>query len=315
MKSVPLVRKPRAEYETIAQRTVTALHPHVPSLANVPELPDKADFGDLDLVYRPQVGQDIRALVTQLFRPREISVNGDVTSFDTAENFQVDLIRCSNIPFARFFLSYGDLGGMLGSLVHAHGLKLGQEGMWVRLGAAEGFSKLMLTDDVQAACSFMGVDYNRWVAGITCTQDMYDMVTGCRFFRPDVLATKRADQRPVLKRYLQQVADMPVPSEPAPSAVEEAIRHFKREEELEAIRAACRARAAFASKLNGHMVLALGVPPRHVGVVLGRFREEVGEEWIKTADSAVVAARLAAFVAAHLGSEEGEPRGGTRNTS
>lgn len=296
LKSVSLVRKPRAEYEVIARNTLNILQPHIPTLNSVPDLPDKEDFGDLDLLYKPQPGLDVREIVTQTLRPKEICVNGDVMSFDIGGDFQVDLIRCTNLAFARFFFSYADLGGMLGSLVHAHGLKLGQEGMWVRLGAEDGFAKLPLTEDVQAACDFMAVDFAKWQSGITCTQDVYDMVTACRFFRPDVLATKRSDQRPVLKRYLEQVARMPALIGPAPSAVAEAIRFFKREQQLEEIREAHRARAALAAKLNGHMVLALGVPDRRVGAVLKGFREAEGEEWIRTASGDAIEKRLAAYV-------------------
>lgn len=298
LKSVSLVRKPRAEYEAIAANTLNILRLHLPTVTSVPELPDKEDFGDLDLLYVSQAGLDIRDVITQQLRPKEIFVNGDVVSFDVGGDFQVDLIRCTNLPFARFFLSYADLGGMLGSLVHAHGLKLGQEGMWVRLGAEDGFAKLPLTDDVRAACDFMAVDYGRWQSGITCTQDMYNLVTSCRFFRPDVLATKRSDQRPTLKRFLEQVARMPAVIGPAPSAVNEAIQFFKREQQLEEIREACRARAALAAKLNGHMVLTLGVPDRRVGAVLKGFREAAGDEWIKTASSDEVQKRLAAYVTA-----------------
>lgn len=102
------------------------------------EVPNKMDFGDIDVLYLANSQIDICQLIEQIYNPVEIVSNGDVCSFaypiisnGETKYFQVDLIRCVNLEMSRFYFSYGDLGGILGRIAQHIGLKFGSQGLWL----------------------------------------------------------------------------------------------------------------------------------------------------------------------------------------
>ena len=102
------------------------------------EVPNKTDFGDIDVLYLANSQINICQLVKQIFNPVEIVENGGVCSFsyqiilnDETKYFQVDLIACVNLEMSRFYFSYGDLGGILGRIAQHIGLKFGSIGLWI----------------------------------------------------------------------------------------------------------------------------------------------------------------------------------------
>lgn len=107
------------------------------------DVPGKTDFGDIDILYQVVKEFNIVELIKEIFNPIEIVSNGDVCSFAFEINndldndlkvpiyFQVDLIKCVNIDASLFYFSYGDLGGILGRIACAIGLKFGNAGLWI----------------------------------------------------------------------------------------------------------------------------------------------------------------------------------------
>ena len=164
-------RLPKILYENVKEfvlRTLSA-HPAVKMCEVVRELPGKADFGDVDVLYvcrdttnhgesgsakNPEEGPTVATLIApevlihEAFPPPHATcwvTNGTVTSFDfdcsvvggaAGVRFQVDLIRVSSqehLNCTRFYFSYGDVGGILGRLVNYYGLKIGEDGLWLEL--------------------------------------------------------------------------------------------------------------------------------------------------------------------------------------
>ena len=108
----------------------------------------------------------ISALILIVFNSPDIVVNGDVISFafehkpcvedgddaleDGSEStcasvstgsgalqyHQVDLIKCSDeqhLNWMQFYLSYADLGGIIGGMTSRRGIKFGQDGLYVQV--------------------------------------------------------------------------------------------------------------------------------------------------------------------------------------
>lgn len=103
------------------------------------DVPNKIDFGDIDILYQATNGIDIVNIIKETFNPVEIVSNGDVCSFsyqiteddEEIKYFQVDLIKSVNLKMSKFYFSYGDLGGIIGRIAQYIGLKFGSAGLWV----------------------------------------------------------------------------------------------------------------------------------------------------------------------------------------
>lgn len=295
LKRVATVRKPRAEYEAIKKQVCDTLTGRL-AVTPVPELADKTDFGDLDLMYTRSPDVDIRGLITELFAPIEIVTNGDVTSFAFGEDFQVDLIGVTTVPFAELFYGYGDFGCLLGRMVAARGLKFGQEGLWVRLGTEAQCAKLVLTDDPVMACAYLDIDYGR-LKSCASMRDVFDLLATCRLF--DAALFRRVDpDRPMQLAFLKYIEGLPKDSKECPQLVEDAIEYFGRRAALEEILAISRRNKERAEKINGRLVMALGVEPRSVGTTLAAFRKSIEDydTWLDATTAEDAAIRLAEFV-------------------
>ena len=97
LKNVITTRLIKEDYMKIKSEIVSILAPHL-SLTFLYELPEKEDFGDLDILYVPNEKIVINDLIMQLFNPKEMVTNGTVLSFsyliEESEpiHFQIDLI-------------------------------------------------------------------------------------------------------------------------------------------------------------------------------------------------------------------------------
>lgn len=119
------------------------------------DMPNKTDFGDIDILYLANSQIDIIQLIKQTYNPIEIVLNGDVCSFayqiilnNETKYFQVDLIKCENLEMSRFYFSYGDLGGILGRIAQHIGLKFGSKGLWVCLKSETIYNFLDLDENI-----------------------------------------------------------------------------------------------------------------------------------------------------------------------
>ena len=194
------------------------------------DVPDKKDFGDIDILYQSTNDTNIIDIIKKTFNPVEIVSNGDVCSFsyqiigDDGEikYFQVDLIKSDNLEMSRFYLSYGDLGGIIGRIAQYIKLKYGATGLWVCpssqtidrfLNIEQNFeftnnlktklktqlnchdldmivkahySTIVLTSKPKIICEYLGLDYNKWIVGFVSKDDIYEWIIESKFFNPDL---------------------------------------------------------------------------------------------------------------------------------
>lgn len=179
--------------------------------------PNKVDFGDLDVLYQqfPNDMFDMRKYIIDIYNPQEIVSNGPVISFaypfskikhlleETIEEntqetdeeiyFQVDFIKSTNLQMSSFYFSFGDLGNILGRITKYHGLKFGDNGLFISLipetvskyieensvcknfgpivdlnndvipsSMLIGSDDIILSSDPNIICDYLGLDFNKY---------------------------------------------------------------------------------------------------------------------------------------------------------
>ncbi len=210
LKNVITTRLTKEKYNQVKSEIISILGQHL-SITFLYELPEKEDFGDLDILYIPNEQINIHDLVVQLFHPKEIVKNGTVLSFsylinendDNTKNiyFQIDLIKSQNIAMDLFYFSYGDLGSILGRIIKHYGLTFGNAGLWINIEKAtidlylknhdkkiEHISNvnkpIILTENPEEICVYLGLDYKKWLNGFSNNLEIYEFIIKCTFFNP-----------------------------------------------------------------------------------------------------------------------------------
>ncbi|CAF5036719.1 unnamed protein product, partial [Rotaria sp. Silwood1] len=151
--------------------------------------PCKESFGDLDVLIVCPSSINIKNLIEQLFHPTEICHNGDVYSFDF-EQFQIDFILVTKDMFenAIVYLSYSDLGGLIGNISHKIGLKYGLQGLWMNVHTKEfdpttTSTKLMLSTNVKDIFDFLGYNYEKYIQDFDNENDFFQWIIQGKYFR------------------------------------------------------------------------------------------------------------------------------------
>lgn len=227
--TVDTVRLGRAAYQSLAARVVvqlSALWPECYPCA-VRSLPDKADFGDLDvLVVRSGLPADVASSLREAFGATEVVHNGDVWSFDYA-GFQVDLVtvRVEDRASAVDYFAWGDAGNLLGRVAKKLGFTFGFDGLSYKLrDGSRLLFRVPVSHDVPAVFAFLGYDapgsdYAAYEAGFDSRASLFRFVASSRYFDPasyDLArcghqARARDRKRPGYSAFLQWLADKNVP--------------------------------------------------------------------------------------------------------
>lgn len=108
----------------------------------------RQDFGDFDFYFLGNPTENAQ-IAKELFKPSRFVENGNVCSMDI-EGMQVDIITVKN-GFAPAWYSLA-LGLTIGRFFKRHGLTMGDNGLYIEVGA----NKLMLTEDPDDFFRFIG---------------------------------------------------------------------------------------------------------------------------------------------------------------
>lgn len=182
LKNTNCVRINKKLYEEIKNDILSKLMAYF-YVGIIPEPPEKESFGDLDILYRADSRTNMNQTIVQMFNPKEFFVNGNVISFsykiNENEYFQIDLIKVDNYEMAKFYFSYGDVGNILGRTVKPHNLTLGHEGLWTNYEN----EKIILYDDPESICKFLGLNYDVYKKGFKTKIDMFNWLMKCKYHR------------------------------------------------------------------------------------------------------------------------------------
>lgn len=150
----------------------------------------KPDFGDMDIILSADklVGGDWQRTKEQLLRDLQITqhkTTGNVFS-TVYKGLQVDyFLRQPRYFLSTYnFLSWNDLGNLLGKMFRRFNLKYGEEGLQYVYRRADGHyqSDIEITLDIRRILAFLQLDYETWAAGFDTLDDIYRWVIGSPYF-------------------------------------------------------------------------------------------------------------------------------------
>ena len=198
-------------------------------LDSIREVPNKIDFGDLDIIYKANENIDLRKLIIDIYNPEEIVVNGTVMSISyyfksLDEYYQVDFIKCQNLEMSYFFFSYGDVGGIIGTITKFYGISFG-EGLFCNISkeiielhdknGIENFCnfKIELTTDPKEICTYLNLDYKKWCNGFDSKEEIFNWIISSSWFHKDIFINLNNHQkhqkntRPLYKEFNDFIFD------------------------------------------------------------------------------------------------------------
>lgn len=263
-------------YNQVCQRIISILNEHqCYETVFIPrQAPGKISFGDVDLIV---AGKKQLFNIKDVFKSTVCVKNGSVTSFDylyhDGRRFQIDLIEVdlSQVEFARFCYSDGDLGMLIGMMLGRLKLKWGYQGLTLLIN--NGTNKIQLTKhNLCLALSFLGMSYESWVKGFETESDLFAFITTCRFFcrsmfHKDISTFNHGDRvafrnRPMVERFFDYVTKLntnDISSEfvECSTVRNEAIAFFSKQSEVDKLELESIRRRQLHERFNGHIVMSI----------------------------------------------------------
>lgn len=261
----PALQVPRLsleQYVKMRKYYIEALKPYFPKVLAMPEVPGKADYGDIDLIVvqndrnnasTKELGDAIGARRSALFGP----TTSYAVPLDPKQDtyVQLDVHRCPEefFEWECFMKSYGDMWQIIGLLQRNIGLTATDKGLHVRVleweGANREKSKLYLTHDVSAIMKFLGLDEEAYARGFDSVEEIFQWICAGRFFTRELLDQRRENsndrarhrKRPMFRRFLEEWvpanpdAGLNKPVWTREQVMEEALKTFGKREEYRAM--------------------------------------------------------------------------------
>ena len=305
LKTVKTFRKNKDEYEIIKTEILEKIKNKL-QCEIVIEVPNKLDFGDLDVLYINDENLDIKKIIQETYNPKEIIHNGEVHSFDY-NDFQIDFIKCKNkekLVMAQFYFSYGDIGSIIGRISNYYGLKFGHKGLWLVLlentleinkdvNMAETFGKVKLSKVPKEICEFLNFDFNTWQNGFKSKNEIFEWIIKSKYFKKEIFNTlnyehrSRAILRPFYQEFLNFIkldvlninkANIKE-GEVKINIQDYAIKYFKKEDKVEELHKQIQIRKERKEKFNGKYLIDFGIEPKKIGQYINNFKKYIEEKY------------------------------------
>ncbi len=186
-----LGRLPRARYLELEAELRAYLDRKLPGAYRIPRFyGDKPDFGDMDIIVcqarMPAAWDVVRAELVDELGITRTKVTGAVFS-TVYRDFQVDYFcRGDEADFLSTynFLSFNDLGNLLGKLFRRFNLKYGERGLFYVYRSEPTHYKrdIPLTRDPARMFSFLGLEVEPWERGFPDLESMFRWVVSSPYF-------------------------------------------------------------------------------------------------------------------------------------
>lgn len=309
--AVPGVSRADPElYTALKARVHAAMRKHFGQVATPQEFPNKASYGDVDVVYAPHSCSIVKDVIATEFGDESASravVNGKTVSFPL-DNVQVDLIgeTCEKFNIAVAYYSYGDLGRIIGAICHFYGLRWGKTGLIAPINCRNASrpavshpwntrdneaipsddwrSPLALCDRHGPVFQFLGLDCGAFDAGFQDETQIWSWVTSSPYFDIDIFSRPislvladaticdKAKIREAYYRFLMWL-NMNASEQHAHSALPNPVVYFKKEEDVQAMVDAQRRHELRKEKFSGRLLVEAGIEQRHIGTILTWLRQ------------------------------------------
>ncbi|GGJ57237.1 hypothetical protein [Deinococcus roseus] len=270
----------------------------------------KETHGDMDIVVESDhLPPNWTEKVMERFASRDCYNNGDTFTFEFRD-LQIDLIKATAEEFEHTlnFLSFNDLGGLLGKLANHLGFKLGHQGLQYRVKDGTNTVRVLkLTSDYLQSLEFLGYDPERFRQGFDTLREVYEYVCSSPYFYPGCCLIEnqnsknrqRDRKRPTYQGFLEFMEEegylerIPHPVSTREEQLQRAIDTFPGfEEALQDTYRFLELKRAAHQKFNGHMVREWsGVEGQHLGEVMMELRHTFPgvdatdfEQWVLDTD-------------------------------
>lgn len=291
-------------YQRIKKYIISQLESNGFTTSEILEIPEKNSFGDLDLLYlnKEKDTNDINQCIIKLFKPNEIVSNGDVLSFDF-EQFQIDLIKCSSLEqmqFAKFYFSYGDVGGIIGRICSSYGLKFGHNGLFAVLyentiypekefDVKNTTQQILLSNKMCDVCDFLGLDWLYYSKGFNNLNDIFDWIIKSKYFNIKLFSTfnsdhiKRLKIRPMYINFIDYIGinknNIYRGFEFTCNIQPEAIAYFNKIELVENVKKELEIKKIVQNKFNGKYLIERGYDGKQTGIILNEMKKHIDKEY------------------------------------
>ncbi len=185
----------------------------------------KPDFGDMDIIIRlddATTWQTLRQEFVTDLGVTETKSGGGVFS-TVYQGLQVDYFTAAPEFFESTYnyLSFNDLGNLLGKICRRFNLKYGEEGLAYVFRRQDGNYKkdLGVSTDFTEICRFLGVDYDQWQQGFNELADVFDWVIASPYFsvhpyiHQSTSLEKRAKERTTIQKFLAYLEEKSITKE------------------------------------------------------------------------------------------------------
>jgi hypothetical protein len=282
----------------------------------------KPDFGDMDVLVPSRPDWDVvRAELARELQITQTKAVGRVFS-TVFRGLQTDFFAVPErfLDSTCCFMSFNDLGNLLGRICKRFNLKWGEQGLsyvFRRPSSDQYVQDLPLTTELAPVCRFLGLDHAAWLAGFDTLVQMFEWTIASPYFsvapylddisgtlaaratdRPTIaqfiafLRERHVDQRPVFAdkaSYVEQIA--------AAFPAADLVAQLAHERDREA-----RAQAASA-KFSGKLVMRLRpeVTGPALGALIAAFKRSIApdgdgfERWVLDTPAADIEQRIATF--------------------
>lgn len=304
MKTVSVARFDLATIEAVREDIMHKLIDI--ELRFIRDAPNKADFGDLDVLHSTSTHEMLR-IIKHVYDPIEFVDNGNIISFALLWKdayYQIDMIRVDNLEMGQFYFGYGDVGNILGRMVRNSKIFLGSQGLFCH----EDYVPIILSDDPNQICNYLGLDYSMWKT-FTVDEEIFTWITSSHFFVSSFHIRskdkRKQKKRPMLDNYMNFIADRQ--GNTIENKVEEALLYFKKGSIRDAMREKKVAAVERKMKFDGSKMMKLtGCDCREVGLLIQKFKTYVSteneidfERWLDINDGEDVNAYIIHFFDVH----------------
>lgn len=324
-------RMPRDRYIVVDARVRAALREHMGTEGVDWAVPrwygDKADFGDMDVLLASSQGwldrRDALVQALSLRRPGDPEIvaeprrAGNVLSLPVC-GLQVDFFSFApdELQSAWSFMCFNDIGNLVGRIARGFNAKFGDTGLSYVWRSADGACThdVLLTRDFSRVCAFLDLDHAVWLRGFQARVDMFEWVTGSRYFSVAPYLDDTPTRSHVLRRNrgrttitafgtwlveTRQVARPALPDRRSPEHVVALDRAFPEADlpgALGRLQAAEDRAHLLHERFSGHRVMALcpELLGRELGEFMAGFRRARPDfdEWLLMTDQADIDAAI-----------------------
>jgi hypothetical protein len=320
-----LPRMPRDVYLEIEADVRRYLDRKLPGEYRIPRYyGDKPDFGDMDVLVADGPGwHALRAEIARDLGIVESKVVGHVLS-TVYRGLQTDFFPIPEryLESAYDFMSFNDLGNLIGRICRRFDLKYGERGLrYVYRRAGGNYQvELEVTRDFERICQFLGLDHAAFRAGFGSLPEVFDWVIASPYFSvapylddADSNVRRRAPDRTTVARFIAYLTERGVDKRVAfrdrSAYLPEVMAAFPEADlaaQIDRERTAEARQIEIAAKFSGKRVMRVvpGLDGKALGELIRRFKAsfEDFEAWALATPEDEIDRRIRAFAEREGGS-------------